>query len=76
MTLDLETTRRAFNDMFTGFGKTLSNQIGDCKELGQDLWKSVRDGWNNTVKGNELKPIEIPKTGVSASPCRLDGKQN
>ena len=65
MTLDLETTRKAFNDMFTGFGKTLSNQIGDFKELGQDLWKSVRDGWNNTVNGKELKPIEIPKTGVS-----------
>ena len=60
MTLDLETTRRAFNDMFTGFGKTLSNQIGDFKELGQDLWKSVRDGWNNTVNGNELKKVEIP----------------
>ena len=60
LTLDLEKARKGFNDMFTGFGRTLSNQIGDFKELGQNMWKAVKDGWNNTVDRNELKKVEIP----------------
>ena len=65
LTLDLEKTRQAFNDMVTGFGKTLTNQMGELKQVGVDIWDAVKTGWNNSVNGNELKPIEIPQMGAS-----------
>lgn len=64
LTLDLEKARKGFNDLFTGFTTTVSNQIGDLKQVGVDMWNAVKTGWNNSVKGNELKPIEIPGMGV------------
>lgn len=65
LTLDLEKTRKGFNDLFTGFTTTVSNQLGDLKQFGVDMWDAVKTGWNNSVNGNELKPIEIPEMGVS-----------
>lgn len=65
LTLDLEKARKGFNDLFTGFTNTVSNQLGDLKQVGVDMWDAVKTGWNNSVKGNELKPIEIPEMGVS-----------
>lgn len=64
LTLDLEKTRQAFNDMVTGFGRTMTNQLGDLKQVGVDIWDAVKTGWNNSVNGNELKPIEIPQMGA------------
>ena len=65
LTLDLEKARKGFNDLFTGFTTTVSNQLGDMKQMGVELWDAVKTGWNNSVNGNELKPIEIPEMGVS-----------
>lgn len=65
LTLDLEKARKGFNDLFTGFTTTVSNQLGDLKQFGVDMWDAVKTGWNNSVNGNELKPIEIPEMGVS-----------
>ena len=64
LTLDLEKARKGFNDLFTGFTTTIGNQIGDMKQMGVELWDAVKTGWNNSVNGNELKPIEIPEMGV------------
>lgn len=64
LTLDLEKARKGFNDLFTGFTTTVSNQIGDMKQMGVELWDAVKTGWNNSVDGNELKPIEIPEMSV------------
>lgn len=65
LTLDLEKARKGFNNLFTGFTTTVSNQLGDLKQFGVDMWDAVKTGWNNSVNGNELKPIEIPEMGVS-----------
>ena len=65
LTLDLEKARKGFNDLFTGFTTTVSNQLGDLKQVGVDMWDAIRTGWNNSINGNELKPIEIPEMGVS-----------
>ena len=65
LTLDLEKARKGFNDLFTGFTNTIGNQIGDLKQFGVDMWDAIKTGWNNSVNGNELKPIEIPEMGVS-----------
>ena len=65
LTLGLEKARKGFNDLFTGCTNTVSNQLGDLKQVGVDMWDAVKTGWNNSVKGNELKPIEIPEMGVS-----------
>lgn len=65
LTLDLEKARKGFNDLFTGFTTTVSNQLGDLKQFGVDMWDAIKTGWNNSVNGNELKPIEIPEMGVS-----------
>lgn len=65
LTLDLEKARKGFNDLFTGFTTTVSNQLGDMKQMGVELWDAVKTGWNNSVNGNELKPIEIPEMGAS-----------
>ena len=65
LTLDLEKARKGFNDLFSGFTTTVSNQLGDLKQFGVDMWEAVKTGWNNSVNGNELKPIEIPEMGVS-----------
>lgn len=64
LTLDLEKARKGFNDLFTGFTTTIGNQIGDMKQMGVELWDAVKTGWNNSVNGNELKPIEIPQMGA------------
>ena len=64
LTLDLEKARKGFNDLFSGFTTTVSNQLGDLKQFGVDMWEAVKTGWNNSVNGNELKPIEIPEMGV------------
>lgn len=63
LTLDLEKARQGFNSMFTGFTKTVQEQWGDLKQVGADIWQAVKTGWNNSVNGNELKPIEIPQMG-------------
>lgn len=63
LTLDLEKARQGFNSMFTGFTKTVSEQWGDLKQVGADIWQAVKTGWNNSVNGKELKPIEIPQMG-------------
>ena len=65
LTLDLEKARKGFNDLFSGFTTTIGNQLGDMKQMGVELWDAVKTGWNNSVNGNELKPIEIPEMGVS-----------
>lgn len=64
LSLDLEKTRKGFNELFSSFAKTWSNLGGDVKQMGVDLWDAVKTGWNNSVNGNELKRIEIPEMGV------------
>lgn len=64
LTLDLEKARKGFNDLFNGFTTTVSNQLGDMKQMGVELWDAVKTGWNKSVDGNELKPIKIPEMGV------------
>lgn len=64
LSLDLEKTRKGFNELFSSFAKTWSNIGGDMKQMGVDLWDAVKTGWNNSVNGNELKRIEIPEMGV------------
>ena len=73
VTLDLEKARKGFNDLFTGFTTTVSNQIGDLKQFGVDMWDAIKTGWNNSVNGNELKPIEIPEMGVSGDKLSPEG---
>lgn len=63
LTFDLEKARQGFNSMFSGFKDTVSEQWGDLKQVGVDIWDAVKTGWNNSVNGNELKPIEIPQMG-------------
>ena len=65
LTFDLEKARQGFNSMFTGFKDTVSEQWGDLKQVGADIWDAVKTGWNNSVNGNELKPIEIPQMGAA-----------
>ena len=73
LTLDLEKARKGFNDLFTGFTNTIGNQIGDLKQFGVDMWDAIKTGWNNSVNGNELKPIEIPEMGVSGDKLSPEG---
>lgn len=73
LTLDLEKARKGFNDLFSGFTTTVSNQLGDLKQFGVDMWDAVKTGWNNSVNGNELKPIEIPEMGVSGDTLSPSG---
>lgn len=73
LTLDLEKARKGFNELFTGFTNTIGNQLGDMKQMGVELWDAVKTGWNNSVNGNELKPIEIPEMGVSGDTLSPSG---
>ena len=73
LSLDLEKTRKGFNELFSSFAKTWSNLGGDMKQMGVDLWDAVKTGWNNSVNGNELKPIEIPEMGVSGDTLSTSG---
>lgn len=64
ITFDFSKAKEGFSDLISGWGKTFTSQVGTFKKFGADMWKNTRDGWNNSVKGNELKPIEIPEMGV------------
>lgn len=64
ITFDFSKAKEGFSDLISGWGKTFTSQVGTFKKFGEDMWKNTRDGWNNSVKGNELKPIEIPEIGV------------
>ena len=64
ITFDFSKAKEGFSDLISGWGKTFTSQVGTFKKFGADMWKNTRDGWNNSVNGNELKPIEIPELGV------------
>lgn len=64
ITFDFSKAKEGFSDLISGWGKTFTSQVGTFKKFGADMWKNTRDGWNNSVNGNELKPIEIPEMGV------------
>lgn len=64
ITFDFSKAKEGFSDLFSGWGKTFTSQVGTFKKFGADMWKNTKDGWNNSVNGNELKPIEIPEIGV------------
>ena len=64
ITFDFNKAKEGFSDLISGWGKTFTSQAGTFKKFGADMWKNTRDGWNNSVNGNELKPIEIPEMGV------------
>ena len=64
ITFDFSKAKEGFSDLISGWGKTFTSQVGTFKKFGADMWKNTRDGWNNSVNGNQLKPIEIPELGI------------
>lgn len=73
ITFDFSKAKEGFSDLISGWGKTFTSQVGTFKKFGADMWKNTKDGWNNSVNGNELKPIEIPEMGVSGDTLSLRG---
>lgn len=73
ITFDFSKAKEGFSDLISGWGKTFTSQVGTFKKFGADMWKNTKDGWNNSVNGNELKPIEIPEMGVSGDTMSLRG---
>lgn len=73
ITFDFSKAKEGFSDLISGWGKTFTSQVGTFKKFGADMWKNTRDGWNNSVNGNELKPIEIPEMGASGDTLSPSG---
>ena len=73
ITFDFSKAKEGFSDLISGWGKTFTSQVDTFKKFGADMWKNTKDGWNNSVNGNELKPIEIPEMGVSGDTLSLRG---
>lgn len=65
ITFDFSKAKEGFSDLISGWGKTFTSQVDTFKKFGSDMWKNTKEGWNNSVNGNELKRIEIPEMGVS-----------
>lgn len=73
ITFDFSKAKEGFSELISGWGKTFTSQIDTFKKFGADMWKNTKEGWNNSVNGNELKPIEIPEMGVSGDTLSLRG---
>lgn len=65
ITFDFSKAKEGFSDLISGWGKTFTSQVDTFRKFGADMWKYTREGWNNSVNGNELKPIKIPEMVVS-----------
>lgn len=65
ITFDFSKAKEGFSDLISGWGKTFTSQVDTFKKFGADMWKNTRDGWNNSVNGNQMKPIVIPSIEAS-----------
>lgn len=65
ITFDFSKAKEGFSDLISGWGKTFTSQVDTFKKFGADMWKNTKEGWNNSVNGNQMKPIVIPSIEAS-----------
>lgn len=65
ITFDFSKAKEGFSDLISGWGKTFTSQVDTFKKFGADMWKNTKEGWNNSVNGNQMKPIVIPSIETS-----------
>ena len=64
LTLDfdkgLDLLGKGFSDLWSGMGKTFTEQINNFKDFGKDSAQAVIDSINNTIDAKKIKHITIP----------------
>lgn len=72
LTLDfdkgLDLLGKGFSDLWSGMGKTFTEQIGNFKDFGKDSAQAVIDSINNTIDSKKIKHITIPAS-TNAQPA-------